>query len=41
MVDDDPGDEEDLGWGDVVKSGHPIISIEVFHHPSCAGNLLE
>ena len=34
-------DDEDLGRGDVIKSGHPFVRVEVFLQPSCAGNLLE
>ena len=40
-VDDDPDDVEDLGRCDVVKSGHPCVSVEVFPQPACARNRLQ
>ena len=33
-------DDEDLGRGDVIKSGDPFVPVEVFLQPPCAGKVL-
>ena len=34
-------DDEDLGRGDVIKSGDPFVPVEVFLQPACAGKVLK
>ena len=43
---DDPDDvhkvdDEDLGRGDVIKSGDPFVPLEVFLQPPCTGKVLK
>ena len=37
----DEVDDEDLGRGDVIKSGDPFVPVEVFLQPPCTGKVLE